>query len=97
MRIEIAHRHPFHPVGQRMRAQTLSGLHIRLFRDAINSGGLAHLLNHIAKPSHRVIDRGFDTVRIKDGRGEHIFEQLTGLRRVEHVAGLVDAELVEDY
>jgi len=80
-----------------MGSQTLSRLHIRLFRYAIDGGGLAHLLNLIAKPGHRVIDGGFDAVRIEDGRGEHILEQLTGLGGVEYVAGLVDAELVEDY
>ena len=44
-----------------------------------------------------MIHGGFDVVWIKNGRGEHILEQLTGLGGVEHVAGLVDAELVEDY
>ena len=80
-----------------MGTQTFSRLHIRFFGDAIDRGGLAHLLNFFAKSSHRVIDGGFDTVRIEDGRGEHILEQLTGLRRVEHVAGLVDTELGEDH
>ena len=44
-----------------------------------------------------MIHRRFNAVRIKDCRGEHILEHLTGLSGVEHIASLVNAELVEYY
>src|SRR5680860_1883198 len=80
-----------------MGAQAFSGLQIRLFGDAIDWRGLAHLLDLVTHPGHRVINGGFDAVRIKDGRGKHILKQFTGLGRVEHIPGLVDAEFFEDH
>ncbi len=97
MRVEIPHRHPLHPVGQRVRPQTLGSLDVRLIGDAVEGRGRPNLTDILANPGDGMVRRGFDGLRIHDSRGKDVLEQFPCLSRVKHVADLINAELVKDH
>ena len=96
LRANVIDGHGLDPVGQRVVLQAHCLSRIKFLRAPENRVAVAGGLTVRCDLAHHGVDLGVQVLRPREGIDVESIEHLPGLRRVEDVCGLVDAELFED-